>query len=234
MRHAAGAREPRARRQGRKIELAIAWVPAKGEATPDPVFMLAGGPGQSALESFPSIAAAFAEVRKKRHVILVDQRGTGGSNKLVCKDAEGKSAVGRGRGLRRSARRAPSPRAAPPTLSKTADLRFYTHHRRDPGPGRGARRDRRAAAQPDGHFLRHARRAAVRQALPGAHAHGHHRRHRAEHAGARQRARAQPGELARQPVRALRRGQGLRRQARRPARAPQRADGEAQGAIRRW
>ena len=78
---------------GRRISLAIAWVPAKGEAEADPVFMLAGGPGQSALESYPSLAPAFADVRKKRHILLLDQRGTGGSHPLICKDASGKSAV---------------------------------------------------------------------------------------------------------------------------------------------
>src|SRR4249919_1115884 len=85
--------ENRAAPRGRQIELAIAWVPANAEGAPDPVFFIAGGPGQSALESFPGIAPAFAELRKKRDVILVDQRGTGDSNKLICKDSEGKSAV---------------------------------------------------------------------------------------------------------------------------------------------
>ena len=79
--------ENRALPEGRKIRLAIAWIPAAREAAPDPVFMLSGGPGQSALESYPSIAGAFAEVNKARDVILVDQRGTGGSNKLVCEDS---------------------------------------------------------------------------------------------------------------------------------------------------
>ncbi len=79
--------------KGRQIELALAWIPAKGEAEPDPVFMLAGGPGQSALESYPQLHSAFADVIKKRHIILVDQRGTGKSNALVCKDESGKSAV---------------------------------------------------------------------------------------------------------------------------------------------
>jgi len=79
--------------KGRQIELALAWIPAKGEAEPDPVFMLAGGPGQSALESYPQLHPAFTDVIKKRHVILVDQRGTGKSNPLVCKDESGKSAV---------------------------------------------------------------------------------------------------------------------------------------------
>ena len=76
--------ENRAEPNGRKISLAIAWMPAKGEAEPDPIFMLAGGPGQSALKSFPGIAPAFDEARKHRAVILVDQRGTGGSNALLC------------------------------------------------------------------------------------------------------------------------------------------------------
>ena len=57
--------ENRALPAGRKIALAIAWLPAKGDAEPDPVFMLAGGPGQSALQSFPSIAPAFDEARKQ-------------------------------------------------------------------------------------------------------------------------------------------------------------------------
>ena len=81
---------------GRRISLAIAWIPARNEPAPDPVFMIAGGPGQSALESFPGIAGAFAEVGKKRDIVLVDQRGTGGSHKLVCTDSQGKSAAVQG------------------------------------------------------------------------------------------------------------------------------------------
>jgi pimeloyl-ACP methyl ester carboxylesterase len=79
---------------GRQIELALAWIPAKGEAEADPVFMIAGGPGQSALESYPSLHAVFGDIIKKRSVLLVDQRGTGKSNPLVCKDANGESAIG--------------------------------------------------------------------------------------------------------------------------------------------
>lgn len=110
---------------GRKIRLAIAWIPAKGEAEPDPMFMLAGGPGQSALESFPDIAPAFAEMGKRRHVILVDQRGTGASNKLVCKDNEGKSAVlDEGAESIQDAQAFASRCAT--QLSKTADPRFYS------------------------------------------------------------------------------------------------------------
>lgn len=109
---------------GRQIALAIAWLPATDEAQPDPVFMLAGGPGQSALESFPGIAPAFAEARKRRDVILVDQRGTGGSNRLSCPksasdeaeaDADGGIAKEREFAIRCATR-----------LAADADVRYYS------------------------------------------------------------------------------------------------------------
>lgn len=78
---------------GRKITLAISWLPASGDAEPDPIFMLAGGPGQAARGSFPMVAGAFAEARRKRHIILLDQRGTGDSNPLKCVNEQGESAV---------------------------------------------------------------------------------------------------------------------------------------------
>lgn len=78
---------------GRKITLAISWLPASGEAEPDPIFMLAGGPGQAARGSFPMLSGAFAEARKKRNIILLDQRGTGDSNPLKCVNEQGESAV---------------------------------------------------------------------------------------------------------------------------------------------
>jgi pimeloyl-ACP methyl ester carboxylesterase len=73
------------RSDGRRIELAIAWVPSTSKSpAAEPVVFLAGGPGQSALEAFPMIAPAFRETLRRRHVILVDQRGTGGSHALEC------------------------------------------------------------------------------------------------------------------------------------------------------
>lgn len=85
--------EDHSKPDGRKITLAISWLPAKNDAEPDPVYMLAGGPGQAAREGFPSVASAFAEVRKNRNIILLDQRGTGDSNPLKCEDSKGNSAV---------------------------------------------------------------------------------------------------------------------------------------------
>lgn len=88
--------EDPAKPDGRKVALNIAWLPAtnEGAATEDPVFFLAGGPGQSAVQVWPAIDGAFREVRKSRHIVLVDQRGTGKSNPLSCKDDDGRNAYG--------------------------------------------------------------------------------------------------------------------------------------------
>ena len=53
--------EDPARPEGRKVALNIAWLPAtnEGAATDDPVFFLAGGPGQSAVQVWPAIDGAF-------------------------------------------------------------------------------------------------------------------------------------------------------------------------------
>lgn len=116
--------EDRAKPEGRKIALNIAWLQAtgKGERMPDPVFFLAGGPGQSAVETFPGLDPVFKEVRKQRDVILVDQRGTGKSNLLSCKAPDGGDDAFD-----------PSPEAmqaqattCAAELSKKADLRHYT------------------------------------------------------------------------------------------------------------
>ncbi|MCD9085433.1 alpha/beta hydrolase [Stenotrophomonas sp. SY1] len=112
--------EDRANPQGRKIALNIAWLaPEKeGDVQADPLFFLAGGPGQSAVDSFQQMGPAFAEVRKHRNVILVDQRGTGKSNLLAC-------TAGQGDDMSVAAIRAETTRCAQ-TLAAKADLRHYT------------------------------------------------------------------------------------------------------------
>ncbi|APP82246.1 alpha/beta hydrolase [Xanthomonas hortorum] len=77
---------------GRRIDLKIAWLESDAGAgnKPDPVFFIAGGPGQSATEAAAIAAAALREVRKNRDIFLVDQRGTGGSHPLRCETADGK------------------------------------------------------------------------------------------------------------------------------------------------
>jgi len=72
--------------EGRKISLKIAIAPATGKSTaPDPVFFFAGGPGQAATETWVMIQSTLNKIRKKRDIVMIDQRGTGGSNKLACK-----------------------------------------------------------------------------------------------------------------------------------------------------
>lgn len=84
--------EDHTRPGGRRISLNIAWLPAnsgKGGGTDDPVFFLAGGPGQAATEHAATAKATLVEAGKQRDIILVDQRGTGASNPLDCLDAGG-------------------------------------------------------------------------------------------------------------------------------------------------
>ena len=112
--------------EGRKISLALALIPANGMAEADPVYMIAGGPGQSALESYPMLHAAFSDVRRKRHVILVDARGTGGSNPLHCPMSEGDEAMfSDPEAETPEAMRAFTERCRD-KLAEKADLRFYT------------------------------------------------------------------------------------------------------------
>ncbi|MFS8137432.1 MAG: alpha/beta fold hydrolase [Thermomonas sp.] len=115
--------EDRGQPNGRKIDLNIAWLPATSDAdqAPDPVFFLAGGPGQSAVDSYPMLAPVFKEVNKHRDVILVDQRGTGKSNLLTCKMDEGDDAAKPDLVAAESAAS-----KCVTELSTKADLRHYT------------------------------------------------------------------------------------------------------------
>ena len=70
---------------GKRITLNIAVAPATGKTTePDPVFFFAGGPGQAASETWVMIQSTLNKIRKTRDIVMIDQRGTGGSNKLDC------------------------------------------------------------------------------------------------------------------------------------------------------
>ncbi|HKT30562.1 alpha/beta fold hydrolase [Dyella sp.] len=74
---------------GRHIRLKLAIARSDAQVPePDLVTLLAGGPGEAATEAWVIEAPAFAEVRKHHDVLLLDQRGTGGSNPLSCKGAE--------------------------------------------------------------------------------------------------------------------------------------------------
>lgn len=81
--------EDPARPDGRRIGLSVARVPALSRRhAPDPLFILAGGPGLGAGTFYSSVAPAFARIQRERDLILVDQRGTGRSAPLPCAFSE--------------------------------------------------------------------------------------------------------------------------------------------------
>ena len=81
--------ENRDTKQGRQIDLNIVVLPAlRSDAAPDPLFFLAGGPGQGAAKMAKVVRTIFQRVQNDRDIVLVDQRGTGKSNPLNCLDAE--------------------------------------------------------------------------------------------------------------------------------------------------
>lgn len=114
---------------GRKIELNIAWLEAgnQGGGTPDPVFFLAGGPGQSATEVAGIVNLALREVRKQRDIFLVDQRGTGQSNPLRCLDADGQAlALDDASQVPSASEMADYAQRCAQSLQGRADPRYYT------------------------------------------------------------------------------------------------------------
>jgi len=84
--------ENRDTKTGRKIDLKIVLLPAlKQDYSPDPVFFLAGGPGQGAASLADELQEPYRRIQASRDIVLVDQRGTGKSNPLECKPAKNES-----------------------------------------------------------------------------------------------------------------------------------------------
>ena len=84
--------EDRDAKQGRKIEINVAVVPARLRARePDPIVILAGGPGQGAVSLAAQVMPLFTRLNDSRDVVFIDQRGTGESNPLTCEDDEPQS-----------------------------------------------------------------------------------------------------------------------------------------------
>jgi pimeloyl-ACP methyl ester carboxylesterase len=118
--------ENRAAGRGRRIPIRVAVFPAKSKApAPDPLFVIAGGPGQSAVEFAGLLIRDFAFAHARRDVVFVDQRGTGGSNPLHCPlggtfdEIIQMVAIGVDADLQAAA-------ACRQELEERADLRFYT------------------------------------------------------------------------------------------------------------
>jgi pimeloyl-ACP methyl ester carboxylesterase len=67
------------------LNLHVTVAPALRQgARPDPLFVLAGGPGEAGSDVLPLLSTAFKRVRATRDIVFIDQRGTGLSGKLEC------------------------------------------------------------------------------------------------------------------------------------------------------
>jgi len=96
--------------------LNVAVIPAiKRNPEADALFLLAGGPGQSAVEAFPAMISLMFQIHENRDIVLVDQRGTGKSNPLKCLGSEDEELT--------DEQALAKLKACPETLD--ADLRFY-------------------------------------------------------------------------------------------------------------
>ena len=117
--------EDRRAPEQRLIPIRIMVLAATGPSVePDPLIIIPGGPGQSAVES-PNLRGFFADyfapIRARRDVVLVDQRGVGGSNPLSLSPAAELLYA------RMETNLPPEwARAALPALSARADLKQYT------------------------------------------------------------------------------------------------------------
>ncbi len=79
--------EDRGAKAGRRIQLELAIIPARMRAREaDPIVVLAGGPGQGAVSLASQVLPLFQRLNDSRDVVLIDQRGTGGSHPLDCDD----------------------------------------------------------------------------------------------------------------------------------------------------
>lgn len=115
--------ENRETRQGRTIDLSIVVLPALGnEPHPDPLFFLAGGPGQGAARMARPLRGMFQRIQADRDIVLVDQRGTGKSNPLDC-ETEDESLAALDESLDSAMGRL---KQCLENLSAKADLRLYT------------------------------------------------------------------------------------------------------------
>jgi pimeloyl-ACP methyl ester carboxylesterase len=75
--------------------LQVAVIPATRQPASGALFYLEGGPGGAATAAAVSVDAVFAKVSEFRDIVLVDQRGTGGSPGVACPQEHVPAADGR-------------------------------------------------------------------------------------------------------------------------------------------
>jgi pimeloyl-ACP methyl ester carboxylesterase len=118
-----------ARPDGTQIDLHFVLVPAIARRKlPDPVFLLAGGPGQSAVRLAPGLMGLLNRLANRRDIVFVDQRGTGRSAPLDCAES-GREPLAEQVDPQRQVERLARCRAELQTLAyikAPGDLRFFT------------------------------------------------------------------------------------------------------------
>ena len=175
--------EDPARPNGRRLNLRLALIRSDAPAADrDIVVYLAGGPGQSAVDSWPQMAAALSPLRKHHHILLLDQRGTGGSNPLTCKGDGSKGLLGGVPGLEKIREQT---RECLHEVEAVSDPRYYTTTAAVARSGSGAPGLGGAAFRPGRRLLRNAGGPAVPDALSPSRAQRRARQRDAEPAGAR-------------------------------------------------
>ena len=81
---------------GKSISLNIAILPPSGgQPTNEPLYFLAGGPGQAATELGQFFEYLLRRARRGRETVLIDQRGTGSSEPFECRFPDNPLADGR-------------------------------------------------------------------------------------------------------------------------------------------
>lgn len=110
---------------GVQIDVHYLVVPAMARNKQlDPVLMLAGGPGQSAIGVAPAVLPRFTRLNYRRDLVFIDQRGTGKSAPLQCDD-DSKLPVAQALDPAAQTHRLEQCRSALKRLPY-GDLRFYT------------------------------------------------------------------------------------------------------------
>ena len=106
--------------EGRQVELFVARLAATSANPANDAFtVIQGGPGGSSIDLAISMHNVLELVRRKRDVLIVDQRGTGRSNELNCDSAEIEYEFDIEQLTKLT-------RACESKLSSFADLRYYT------------------------------------------------------------------------------------------------------------
>ncbi len=111
--------EDRSRKASRKIALSIIVIPATREARLPPLFDIDGGPSVADTKNAGFYLGDGAAYHEHRDIVLIDQRGTGGSNGLKCPELDAIEAAYKPMYPADAVLRCRA------ELEKRADLRFY-------------------------------------------------------------------------------------------------------------